>query len=1013
MTVNMDEYSVANTIPNNTQVPSEQTAIQEVVETAKFDSDRVVVQKTLVNTMSPQSGDMASISESRSHEIRNFLGRPVVLRQLQWTLTDPVMTNLTTLTLPDDLISHAMYKEKLRGFLGFRADIVIRVQINAQRFQQGRLMLCWLPQGQLLGVRAEVAHSDLTFCTQLPRIDFDLATDTDVSLRIPYVSPTLMYNMATGLGPFGTFKLFVYSPFVAVSGPNFIEVTVFGHFENVELEFPAFVSQGGDFPMNTPRSLRPDDEPPKYTLSRRLTLRDNILSLVDMLDDRQLIYVRNHFRDLKRVNESPLWVSQCGDIPDRFKTMPRKRSRASLSTSPPVVDDVHPNLFDLGQERRRAIYFEIETIMDTWSDRLLETAHDWLASFVPKCSTFNLNRRVDLVSEARSSRFESQAGKMSKSGNGRGPTRSEPSAVEAMQYGVGPISGALNRVSLASRILGEIPLLTSITGPVSWATAIMSRAATAFGFSKPRSAGAITKQHINGLSYINNSDGQTTAHSMGLLADNHVTRLPGFAGTDNDEMSMSYMLSIPTWFRTVSWGPGFVSASPLFSIPLNLVTFEQYLGASSTYNFYAPTPVAFLRRYFAYWRGGLCFKFKFVKTEFHTGRLMFVFNPTNIVNPSFSDTEFMYKEIVDIRESNEFTVTVPYAQVVPYLDTIGGQNGFLRCYVLNPLVAPETVPPDINILMEMHAAEDFEFAFPCPPTATAVAFLNKEAPVAPLARLAPIDEGTVLKDEDENLSDEARDAGLVSQALGENAAENEHTLQPATQPENIGSGSPAASGGLASSLACIGEKILSIRQLLNRSIAVHYNLGGAWFGVEFNPFEIQLPVAYTNTIQNSPMAVDYYSTFSSLFAYKRGSVRMTAVPARVGSSANGLASSLRANLMPKSSTTSFRSPRNSDVRLPWNVCNEAFPTNPGISVEIPQYTRTHSTLNRLSTVAAGDPTDTYAPNAVVAFRIALTGAAPTTFYRSIAEDFQLGFFIGTVPQCPGNQDGQIGQNVEW
>lgn len=1010
MTVSMNEYSVASTIPNNTQAPMEQQATREVVETAKFDSDRVLVQKTLVNTMSPKSGDMSSISESRSHEIRNFLGRPVVLRQFLWNTIDVVMTPLATVTLPDDLTSHDMYKEKLRGFLGFRAEAVIRVQINAQRFQQGRLMLCWLPQGQLLGLRSDVAHSNLVFCTQLPRIDFDLATDTDVSLRIPYVSPTLMYNLANGIGPFGTFKIFVYSPFKTLTGAPNIEVTVFGHFENVELEFPAFVSQSGRIPDIIPSPRGPLVELPSISLSRRIQMRDNIMALIEMLDDRQLLFVRNYFRDYY-IHDSGPWKSQCADVRRTLSRGPRKRSRESRIPTPPPEQEP----FELSLERRRSMYYQIEQYVDSWSDSMLESAHTWLAGFVPRCSVLNVNR-IDLLEEAKRSSFHSQAGKMSKIGNGRGPTRSEPSTAEAHAYGVGPISSALNRVSLASRILGEIPLLSSITGPVSWATAIMSRAASAFGFAKPRSAGSVMKQHVNSVAYMNNADGQNTSHSMGLLADNHVASLPGFAGTDNDEMALSYMLSIPTWFRTQAWTTSDLYSSLLFSVILRPAEFEVALGTTSGGKpVWGPTPMAYLRRYFNYWRGGICFKFKFVKTEFHTGRLLFAFNPSGTYNNSMASTEFMYKEIIDIRESNEFTITVPYAQVLPYLSTAtSGSNGFLYCYVLNPLVAPDTVSTSIDILMEVHAAEDFEFAFPGPPTATPVLYFNKPAPVG--FRQAAPDVGSALElDDNDLLEREARQIGLHSQALGENVAENEHSLQTASQPESIGTGSPAASGGLASSLACIGEKILSLRQLMNRSIPLHYFAGAATRSTDFNSFEIQLPLLYTDNIINSNCAVDYYAAFASLFAYKRGSVRYTAIPVRIGGSGTGYSASLRANLTPATSSAYFSSPRQSDIRDPWNVCAEAYPTSVGLSVEIPQYTQTHSTLNRISTSNVIDVPDAYSPNSVIMFRMALAGAntIPTTFYRSIAEDFQLGFFIGTIPQLGGPQDGVVGQSLEW
>ena len=44
-------------------------------------------------------------------------------------------------------------------------------------------------------------------------------------------------------------------------------------------------------------------------------------------------------------------------------------------------------------------------------------------------------------------------------------------------------------------------------------------------------------------------------------------------------------------------------------------------------SFMEMVPAAYCASMFAYWRGSVDFVFKFVKTDFHSGRLMFVFNP--------------------------------------------------------------------------------------------------------------------------------------------------------------------------------------------------------------------------------------------------------------------------------------------------------------------------------------------------------------------------------------------------
>nr|ULF99840.1 MAG: structural polyprotein [Cripavirus sp.] len=136
-----------------------------------------------------------------------------------------------------------MYQRKLERFLGLRADLEVRVQVNAQPFHAGRLMLSWTPFLKQLGPEREYyyAHPATDFLTCVsgnPRVEIDLSTTTEATMNIPFVSPFLYYNLVTGAGDIGTFQLIVYSPLVdLVSGGN-IDYTIWVRMVNVRAEFP-------------------------------------------------------------------------------------------------------------------------------------------------------------------------------------------------------------------------------------------------------------------------------------------------------------------------------------------------------------------------------------------------------------------------------------------------------------------------------------------------------------------------------------------------------------------------------------------------------------------------------------------------------------------------------------------------------------------------------------------------------------------------------------------------------
>jgi hypothetical protein len=136
-----------------------------------------------------------------------------------------------------------MYSKKLQNFLALRADLVVRVQVNAQPFHAGRLMLSWTPFLNYLGANRTYyyTNTDQDFLTPVsgnPRVEIDLSTTTEATMVIPFVSPFLYYNLVTGAGDIGTFQLIVYSPLVdLVSGGN-IDYTIWVNMTNVRAEFP-------------------------------------------------------------------------------------------------------------------------------------------------------------------------------------------------------------------------------------------------------------------------------------------------------------------------------------------------------------------------------------------------------------------------------------------------------------------------------------------------------------------------------------------------------------------------------------------------------------------------------------------------------------------------------------------------------------------------------------------------------------------------------------------------------
>jgi hypothetical protein len=377
-------------------------------------------------------------------------------------------------------------------------------------------------------------------------------------------------------------------------------------------------------------------------------------------------------------------------------------------------------------------------------------------------------------------------------------------------------------------------------------------------------------------------------------------------------------------------------------------------------------PAFYLSNLFMYWRGSINFIFKVVKTEFHSGRIMFAFAPGKLmalIVVTYSNSEYLYREVLDLRTSNEISFSIPFVSTVPYLKRFE-HFGILKAFVVNPLRAPTTVSSTVNIISEVSFGADFEVAFHRPMD------VNGLKPV------------------------------LYTQAgVGERSGEELRGTQIATAPPNIGSGSVQDSGELAPARFCIGERILSIRQIIKRFTMSYYSSFVGESNTAINivcyAYKLRRIVAGSPFPDLSPYKIDLLDYFSPLYAMARGGERYKYMQ-------NSGACDLHfARLTPSKGyvvPTSIISPGipPQDGTLVCAYTQKGHQA--GIEVEVPAYQSTHT-----RSVYCSYPTDVLwyslgdeSPSVL----LNLGGSDPlvsANLMRAASDDFQFGFFIGTVP----------------
>lgn len=415
------------------------------------------------------------------------------------------------------------------------------------------------------------------------------------------------------------------------------------------------------------------------------------------------------------------------------------------------------------------------------------------------------------------------------------------SEMEQQEAGVGPIGGMLAKVSKASSILSPIPIVGQYASGVSWATDVLSRAANVFGWAKPINLAPTHRYYTETSCNLTTVDGIDNSNSLSLTSANKVTDLVGFSNKKEDDMTIAAIAMRPAYTYGFQW-PDTASSGDVLSVVQ--IKPHDFLESVSTggRDYFFLTPLQFCSQMFDYWRGSLQYTFKIAKTEFHSGRIVVAFSPENKKSTfsvaTLTSSDFIYREIIDLRHCNEFTVTVPYMGTSLYKSTwtdtlidLDDKVGALFVFVLDPLVAPDTVSSTLDFVVEVSGGPDIEFAVP-----TSRITMNPAHNVTP-------------------------QSGWLSSEPSAND----------TEVVDIGN-SKVGPPILDFAEASIGERIVSFRALLRRSNVVTYTdqpyTGKIYWTINphfWNSRNVTSPTDFVST--------DLHSVLSSVYLYARGGLR--------------------------------------------------------------------------------------------------------------------------------------------
>ncbi len=424
---------------------------------------------------------------------------------------------------------------------------------------------------------------------------------------------------------------------------------------------------------------------------------------------------------------------------------------------------------------------------------------------------------------------------------------------EAKSKGAGPIESTALKISKAASVVGKIPLLSTYVQPLGWVSDIVAQTANVFGWAAPANVDKQYRVETSLFSYATNVDKVDKTFPLSYSLKNAVQVLPGEGMDSVDEMDIVHMSSRFAYQSQFNWADTAVEESLLASYFVGLYPTGSPLShLQGLTNLQDYTPAQWIGKRFEMYRGSVKFRFKVVKTDFHSGRISIDFNPEarGYVSAPMLDaaSPYLHRQIIDIRDLSEFTIEFPFISPNPYLGTFGnGETHFgrIEIRVIDPLVAPATVSNSINILLESAMSDDIEFAG------------RRNSRTAVLSQY------------------EIQSNSMCIGSTAAKSAQNE-----------------------TSSMA-IGEKILNLRSILKRYEPLTYFLDGqGTFTTDntdtFRPYNwgryhVILPFAQAQYVAGTTdnVEADLYSELGAIFTYSRGGVRLKMIPKR--GKANSLA----------------------------------------------------------------------------------------------------------------------------
>jgi len=292
----------------------------------------------------------------------------------------------------------------------------------------------------------------------------------------------------------------------------------------------------------------------------------------------------------------------------------------------------------------------------------------------------------------------------------------------------GVVSKPASAIARATSMLSNVPVIGPFATATSHAADAVSKIASLFGYTNTPVIDDIHQFQPAPFPNLASTDIGMPIDKLTLDAKNELSVDPSIAGsTTEDELVISNFCAREAWLFENTWTSADTINTGLFFAKVSPALYTTDASGPSTIIW--NTPMAHVSDMFEYWRGDIIFRFKFICSKYHRGRVRINWDPHGDIGTQGDYTTETYTKIVDITSETDVEFRVPYTQALAYLRVKPGKtkhyaaaststadvgvnfNGVITVRVLNRQTSPIT-SADIRMLVFVKGADNLEFAAP-------------------------------------------------------------------------------------------------------------------------------------------------------------------------------------------------------------------------------------------------------------------------------------------------------------